>query len=547
MEMVLCVFGFLLNLLIFMCVRKNSHHENFMQMLGVGITLVASIYVIFDQVAFWMTGKSSLALVGIFMLVVASISVFCGAFYRIRFQKYYAGRQELALGILAMVLLGGLVVYKKWYGSAMAFVNGMLWIASGMLFMSLMMDKIKKNRVRVIGFIMTLALMFGHPLANLICGNTALAVAMNWVLIDLIMISWRRDRRMPAIICNGIMLLEAVFFAIGYPAGLCIFFLMVLPLLLLEYRDGIRTQKRKAAIRMVAGVLVTVMTTVVNVVLTYGSFENYYTYYYEMKRAVFINRWSDIGFMLFPILLYVYYRIDRKKHLEQLYWPVAGLVGYVGTIWASAWFHHNSYDGFNQLYLIWILFMYVGVKGLLDTFEEFRSFLTAYVCTFIGVFVLMLSGVEQTLQDANVWYCVDVKADAYLKVYDWNWKALKDNSIPPLMQELIDKCDGLRAGAPDMVIPCILTDNEYRIENFYRQTGQQDKFRYMYMLQKDLVESEREQQRVWEEKIFDRYKDIPYVMVERNCELYWYGIGIYSQLEPVYENEYGFIYKFPKG
>lgn len=542
MNVVFCLFGYLLTLFLFLIIRKNKHHLSFFQILGIGITIVSSEYVIFGQLLSLILKKNEPVIAGILMLGVAAVFLFTWDFKSIRLQKYYVGRQESAFGVTAVVLLILLVFYRKLYLSVDTILRALLWAASGFLFLSLIIDKVKKNNARVVGFIMSLFVMFGHPLTNVLFGNLELSVAMNWVLADLVLIRLYKMNRVSVWLCKAVIILEAVFFALGYPAGLLIMFVMVLPLFFFMCRDCTEEKELGTVIYIMGIAVFAIIAALVNVHITGGGLSGYYVYYRELKGAVFSNVWSDIGFMVFPILLYIYYRVDRKRNLKQLYWPIAGVVTYIIIIEESVIFHHPVYDGYNQLYLLWLLFMYIGVTGFVDTFEEFRTFLLAYFATVLCVFVLMLSGIEQTLHDMNVWYCVEVKADAYLKVFDWNYKALKNNSIPDPMQELIEYCSDLRTD--DEVIVCMIENSEYRIESFYRQTGQEDKFRYMYMLQEKLLDAQAEQQTVWEEDIFGRYENVSYAMVEKNSDLYWYGIGMYSRLEVVYENDYGVIYRF---
>lgn len=518
--------------------NKSNGKINIGLWLGIAVTIICDIYLIADRLLFLIFKHETGIIVGVIFFLMAVFLLSGIVIIEIKRHIYFFCRTEAVIFIIIFVFAVFLAVYRKDYSSEYVF-RSILWVVSGMLFLELIIHNMDSRDKILWGIVFLFLFISGYPLSNLLYGCKELGAAINSVMTAMHVVRHRKKNSVYNTRDYLILFVEIIGFVFWFQQGLIFILTAALPMLFGKYKHN----KLKGWISGVFVILV-FLTGYFFVLAEHGSEAAYYNVYNGQKAAVYNNLWSDSGIFLFLMVLYFYSAIKKKKIKKAGFYAGALIIGYICPLIYAVINGRNSFDGYNLFYILWVWIVYVSVKGFFMNYRSMGTFIKAYMIAVLCVFFFMLSGAEQKLQELSIWYCVDIKADSYLKVYAWNLKSLEHNqkSISDEMREIYQVCgELLEESGQDAVIPCMTEDNVFYLERFYKETGQEELWRTFYGLQPVLLNSKNLQADVWEEYILGKYY-VPYVMVEKNSDLYWYGIGIYEKLESVFENDYGIIF-----
>lgn len=521
--------------------NKSNSKINIGLWLWVAVTLICDIYLIADRLVFIIFKHETGIIVGVIFFLVA-VFLLSGIVIRgIKRHIYFFCRTEAVIFIIIFVFAVFLAVYRKDYSAEYVF-QSILWVVSGMLFLELIIHNMDSRDKILWGVVFLFLFISGYPLSNLLYGCKELGAAINSVMAAMHVVRHRKKKSEYNICDYLIIIVGIIGFVLWFQQGLIFILIAVSPMLFGKFKHN----KLKGWISGVF-VIFAFLAGYLFILTEYGSEAAYYNIYNCQKAAVYSNLWSDAGIFLFLIILYFYSAIKKKKIKKAGFYACALIIGYIFPLVYAVNNSRNSFDGYNLFYILWVWIVYVSVEGFFMNYRSMGIFIKAYMTVIVCVFLFMLSGAEQKLQDLSIWYCVDIKADSYLKVYVWNIKSLEYNqkNISDEMREIYQVCSELvEKSGQYAVIPCMAEDNVFYLESFYKETGQQMQWRNFYRLQPVLLNSGNSQADVWEKYILKEYA-VPYVMVEKGSDLYWYGIGIYENLEVVFENDYGFVFSIP--
>lgn len=256
--------------------------------------------------------------------------------------------------------------------------------------------------------------------------------------------------------------------------------------------------------------------------------------------AMYRDLWSNILWM-FPFLILGIVKCIKSRKQDIVVWMFIGILGTMGVFLWYMWQKQvSSYYYYKFYFLMWLLVLYITYIGIVNMPQRYGKGIIIYIVTVsLVVMVSSIGNLQQTENRGNV--------ETYLDVYVKNWGIFwgKSSNMDRQRQELFYAA-AQKASETGGVVPYIGSWEAYWGDYYYGLTNQISEevgdiqrwcVKYRYPEKGDAINH------TLQVYIYDRYDYVPYIMVERNSEAYWYGIGYYSTLEVAYENEYGFIYK----
>lgn len=538
MTLTINALGYFVNLCLFLLMRKRKEKIDFVVFFAIGIILNSSIYYFVWQLICVFSRDNRDIITGWFMLLSAfGIAAYWG-WNELKLQDYRYEKSRMFVGIAmaaAMLLTG---CFFECFLSLEFIQNLLLWGSGGIIFYAAIQVKTNSKTLKILEVLLSFLYLCGYPMANLLSGNVLLTLVMNWLLLVFWYIEKYEKGKASLNELMSILACAFIVFAIGFQTGYLVCVILAAPGILRIY------QQNTARFRQMSGVIaVGMVIAVIYILVRYGGGQMY-SDYRIFAASMYSNLWSDCAFWIFPLLIFIGKQIKSPPQVDwKLYWLIMAVVTYLFCLGSSILKKRDSFDGYNIFYILWLIVIYVAAKSIIHTYEDDKYIMLSYMLVFVATLFFMLSGVEEHLQKQNIWFCTQVKADSFLKVYSWNKNVFScmGKGVSSGQQELYDRVEML-VGEDD-TIPYIIGDDMPQIRYFCEQTGQKDCWRYFYQMQSVLLNAKQMQPEVWKHYIFNKYDNVPYILIKKNSDLYWYGIEMYGQMEIIYENNFGMLLK----
>lgn len=530
--------GYLVNLCLFLLMRKRKEKMDLVLSLAVGILLDSSMYHVIRRLLCMFPVDNADMTAGWLMLLPAfGVAAYWG-WNGMRLQDYHCEKSRILAGTVtaaAMLLLGRAL---DGFLSVELVQNLLLWGAGGIMFHAAIEVRTGPRALRILGALLSILYSCGYPMANLLSGNALLALAMNWLLLVFRCTEGHEEGRTSLGDLTGVLACALIVLAICFQPGYLLCVMLAAP-------GVLRTCRQDAArFRQVSGVIAAGMVIAVTCVLAGHGADRMYSDYRALAASMYSSLWSDCAFWIFPLLVFVVEGIRAWPRMDwKLYWLMMAVVTWLFCLGGSILWRRDSLDGYNMSYILWLIVMYVAAKGMIHTYKDHECVTVSYMLVLVATLVLMLSGAEEHLQGQNVWFCTQARADSFLGVYSWNRNVLSGmrEGVSPEQQELYDRA-GMLAGEGG-TIPYVIGDDMAQIRHFCERTGQEDCWRYFYQMQSVLLNARQMQPEAWKHYVFNKYDNVPYILIKKNSDLYWYGIGMYGQMEVIHENDFGMLLK----
>lgn len=416
---------------------------------------------------------------------------------------------------------------------------------SGAMFLAIIRRYMADTKLIVLGCVFVLLYVFAYPLNNLIYGFNYLGAAVTLIGYAIFATRSFRDGMMYkwyAILCIvlgiiGVTLCYTQFLPIVFGGSL----LYVCTDIVISHKISKKTLISIGIAAVVAG-LVGCFGVYYVVIRSYGSIDVLFSNL-EGEGPIYRDLWSNIFFLLIFIVFYFKHCIKYKKLHEGCFF-VGVLVLYAGYFFirvcqgktAAYYFYKFHYAG-------WFIIMYIAFVGIFWTLKKYYNVYVVYGAICATLFVIMLSGAEKKLNEANVWWVPETKADAYFDIYNWNKEAVV-NRLSDVTDDMqaVYYAAGKLIEKEDVMIPYIGSWQNYWVKYYYNLTCQSKYYEYFVDRIVEYEERQEDMVRMLDEMFYSQFDNIKYIMVEKDSVAYWYGIGYFSALPVVYENSYGIIY-----
>lgn len=417
-----------------------------------------------------------------------------------------------------------------------------MWFLSGAVFFALIRKYVTNKKKYICCVIFVLLYFFGYPMNNLMYGFNYLGACVTIAGYVLYVVRCLEDERMPrwmAVVCVCLGNLSA---ALCYTQ----FFPVVFGGSVLCMAASFLFGKRRISIKIMASVLalclVVGLSGVFYILKDYGSLEVLFSNL-EGEGPIYRDLWSNI--FLFLVFIVIYARVCIRLHkIEPGYLFFITLVIYALYFFIRVCKEQTaSYYFYKFHYLGWLYVLYMACRGLLWSVKEYEGFYKIYGSVILVVMLVMLSGVEDRLSDANVWWVPQTKADAYLDIYKWNRDAIVEErtDITDDMQELYHRVAQLVV-QEDCVVPYLGSWENYWLKYYYNLTCQEEYYEQFLTRMDDFAETTDDIAYLLEQYVYSWADNVRYLMFEKDSDAYWYGLNVYNQMEVVFENDYGIVF-----
>lgn len=445
------------------------------------------------------------------------------------------------IGALAIDVLAPIVDRVNYYRIFMM-CDLFMWFFSGAMFFALIRKYVTNKKKYICSCIFVLLYFFGYPMNNLMYGFNYLGACVTIAAYVLYAVRCLEDERMPrwmVVVCVCLGNLAA---ALCYTQFFPVIFGGSVLCMVVSFLFG----KKRISIKIMAPILI--MCFVIGlfgalyIIKDYGSLEVLFRNL-EGEGPIYRDLWSNIFLFLVFVVIYARNCVKLRK-IEPGYMFFIPLVIYAVFFFIRVCQDQTaSYYFYKFHYLGWLYILYMACRGLLWSVKEYEGFYKIYGSIILVVMVVMLSGVEDRLSDANVWWVPQTKADAYLDIYKWNRDAIvaKKYDVTDDMQELYNEVARL-VTQEDCVVPYLGGWENYWIKYYYNLTCQEEYYIQVFDRLDVLEGATEDVEYLLEQYIYDWAGNVRYLMFEKGSDAYWYGVGVYNQMEVVFENDYGIIF-----
>lgn len=417
-----------------------------------------------------------------------------------------------------------------------------MWFLSGAAFFAIIRTYITNKSKYIWGVIFTLLYFFGYPLNNLLYGFNYLGACVTVAGYVLYMSRCFEDGRMERWqaatgLCLG-----------NLAAALCYtqFFPVIFGGSVLYMGASFAFGRKKADMRVVLSVFgfcaVVGIFGAMYILQDYGSLDVLFSNL-EGEGPIYRDLWSNIYIYLLFVVIYVRKCIKNRK-IEPGYMFLVLLIVYALFFFvrvsndqtASYYFYKFHYLG--GLYII-----YTAYLGLMWSLKEYGGLYRIYGGILLCILLLMLTGVETRLHDANVWWVPQTKLDAYFDIYNWNKNAFDEGraDVTDEMQELYCAVAKLVA-EEDCMVPFLGSMDDFWIKYYYNLTCQELYYEHVLSRLPFMEESVQDVTRLLDEYIYSWAGNVKYLMFEKDSVAYKYGSDVYGELSVVFENDYGIVF-----
>lgn len=418
-----------------------------------------------------------------------------------------------------------------------------MWFLSGAVFFALIRKYMSDKKLTVYGIIFILMYYFAYPLNNLIYGFNYLGAAVTLAAFIMFAARCFQDGMMQRWFSVMCMCLGNIAVTLCYtqfmPATLAASVLFTGAVVLSEKKN---VNYRRLALIAVLCVILGAAGMYYIISTGFGSLD----VLLESLRGegpVYRDLWSNVFFYIIFIVMYAKYCIRHKK-LHEGYFFLIPLVCYAGLFFvfvvnemAAAYYFYKFH------YLLWLFILYAAFAGLFYSIQKYSEIYRVYTVIAGVILVIALTGVEDRLSSANVWWVSQAKSEAYFDIYRWNEKSLQQNrtDITNDMQAMYYVVSQL-VEDEDTVVAYLGNYEDYWIKYYYNLTCQSDNYEYFLANMDAFADDDTSVAELMETYVFDVFDSAKYIMVENESEIYWRGIGYYNNLEKIYSNDYGTVY-----
>lgn len=445
---------------------------------------------------------------------------------------------------LFMGSFGSLLTPMNYYRAFIVY-DLFMWFLSGAIFYVLVHRMMTTRYMIWAGVLFVLLYFFGYPLNNMLYGYEYMGMTVTiagYVLHASELFVKKRIYNHVSIIMMGFGILSA---ALAYTQFMPVIFVgTVLYATAGLIRDRRRIGYVKIGILLGCYVVVGAFAVYYIIFKRFGSLEGLFA---VMTRdaTVYRDLWGNFLFFLPFIFLYLI-ACCKKKMLDSAYFCIIAEFLFAGCfLWRVVNGLTASYYFYKFYFLLWLYALYAAYMGLGWFYEKYGKYFMVYA-GMIGVILLIdISDVETILQQANPLWNIKKVSDDYIDIYSSNLNRVVNRvgNMDMQRQELFYAVAG-KVRETGTLIPYIGEWEEYWMNYYYSLTNQGNYWAYFYYRTDEFSRAEENKEIVeyiWQ-NVYDAF-DIQYIMVEKNTEAYWADIGYYSRLEPIYENNYGVLYK----
>lgn len=443
---------------------------------------------------------------------------------------------------LFMESFGPLLTPMNYYRVFIAYDLFMWVLGGGILYVLLRpMMNTRFNYITGIGFI--LLYFFGYPLNNLLYGYEYLGMTVTlagYVLYVSVTFGSREIRRYLSVLMLLLGILSA---ALAYTqfmpvilAGAVIYTTACI------IKEGRRTGYLKAGLLLFTYFIIGIFSVYFIIFRGFGTLEDMFSVMTK-EANIYRELWANSFYFLPFFVLYLYDCIKCKK-LDEAYCYLIPAFIYIGYFLVRVISGQTaSYYFYKFHFILWLYILFSAFKGIFLYGEKYKKALIAYAAGVVIIAVISVCGLEQKIGSSHPLWNVETSADDYLDIYSFNLSRIinKTGNMDIKKQELFYAVAGY-VYETGTLVPYIGEWEEYWMNYYYSITNQWDYWAYFFYRTDELSETKWDVLEYFQKNVYDLF-DVRYIMVQRNSPAYWYGIGYFSTLEAVYENEYGFIYR----
>lgn len=394
---------------------------------------------------------------------------------------------------------------------------------SGIVFYGLLIKSSQcKNHWCTVLFV--LLYVFGYPLNNMLYGYEYLGLSATiavYILLLLQEITQKKER-----LLSGCLQLVLALFGLYH----C-YLLLFLPVFCgCIFILAFRMEKKFLGWKIVFFILIAVIG--VWKLQELGIVWNEFYSKLFADATMYRDFWSNLLWFMPWTISGMYYGVKRYNTvLLKMLFSIILVMAVFFALMAEA--KIGSYYYYKFYFLLWPVVLAVAHYGMSHMNNRVSKVFLCAMLMIIGIDQIKTSVGNQERTTNNIYF------------YNANILFNKISNMDMEKQELFYAA-AEKVAQTGQVVPYIGTWELYLAEYYYALTNQpligngEEQFRYI-QYEYDLVE-ENVMQSI-EENIYNRYETVPYIMVEKNSDAYWYGIGYYSTLEVEYENDYGILYK----
>jgi hypothetical protein len=419
-----------------------------------------------------------------------------------------------------------------------------MWFLSGAMFFALIRKYLTNWKIFAWGTAFVLLYFFGYPLNNLIYGFNYLGACVTLAAFVLYATRSFGDGNMQHWICVCCICVGNLAAALCYTQFMPVVFagsvLYVVALLIIRAK---KINYKAIAVMITACILFGAYGVYYIVIQGYGSLDVLFSNL-EGEGPVYRDLWSNLFFFLIFIVMYVRQCV-RKKKLEAGYFFLIPLIVYAGYFfWRVCSGKTAAYYFYKFHYLGWLYLLYIAFLGLCRSLEQYEKIYRIYAGIAGVILLFMLSGIENRLHEANVWWVPQTKADAYFDIYAWNRDSVINcrTDVNDDMQDIYNRVAAL-VEDENVLVPYLGSWENYWLKYYYNLTCQEDYYDYFLAAMEQLQDSRENMINVLEENVMNYFGNVKYLMVVKKTEAYEYGKDLFEDLPVVYENDYGIIYE----
>lgn len=418
-----------------------------------------------------------------------------------------------------------------------------MWFLSGALFLVLIRKYMADKRLVIWGTAFILLYFFAYPLNNLLYGFNYLGAAVTLTAFVVFSARSFKDGMMQQWFSVMCICLGNMAVALCYTQFLPVSFAGSILYIGYDLLLGNRNINKKAVIAIIGVCGAAGIFGVYYIIFRgYGSLDILFSNL-EGEGAIYRDLWSNIFFYLIFVVMYVVKCVKSRK-IDDGYFFLLPLMAYaIYFFWRICNEKTASYYFYKFHYIGWLFILYIAFKGLFYTIQKYDFVYRVYAGVAAVLLFITVSGFESRLNSANSWWVPETKADAYFDIYEWNQNAIADKKV-----DVSDDMQAVYYAVSHLVcdentlVPYIGSWQEYWLKYYYNLTCQEEHYDYFFSLMDEFAETGHGIQNTIDERIYNQFASVKYIMVEKESDAYWYGIGYFSGLTPVYENDYGVIY-----